>query len=291
MLLNGPTHTLTDFQAEYAGLLMGDGTPYGLPPGLDWLDLPPLKTMDQARDWADGSWSGPDFTDVRTITATLEISPTVGTTFRAACTAFLTAITAGSHDLPFWMKLPGFPVLGIGAKVAKRSLPIDIGFELGTLATAAVQWRAVNPQWQSLPRSTTLIPVGAAPSGMRFPLFTVGGIISFGATGTSASTAVLQNAGNAPAWPLITMQGPCSGFTVTLDGNPVTYGAAIATGQSVTLDYATGRATLVATGATPGVDRTYNLTSRRFSPVIATSTIALAADGGSATVTIADLWR
>lgn len=296
MLLSGPVNALTDFQAEFNGLLMGPGTPYDFPPSLDWLDMPAVKTMDQARTGADGSWSGPDFADVRTITATVEIKAAPVSAFEAACVAYLQHFPVQTTDRPLWMKLPGFPIMGIGARVSKRTLPIDIGFELGTIATAAVQWRAPNPAWQSVARSASLQP-GTATSGLHFPLFLPysgsGTYLDFGTTSQAATSATLTNAGNTPARPYVTVSGPIlGGFTVAIDGHPVTYSADLASGDIVTIDYATGRATL-SSGGSAAVDRTYLLTARNFTSIPAggSSTVTFGAASGTCTVTTADLWR
>lgn len=296
MLLTGPSNTLTDFQAEFDGFLLGPGTPFTFEPNLDWLDMPALKTMDQARVAADGSWSGPDFADVRTITATIDISASPAAVFQAACAAYLQQFGVQTADLPLWMKLPGFPVMGIGARVTKRTLPIDIGFELSTLATAAVQWRSPNPAWQSLPRTTVLKPSTGA-SGLDFPLFTTwttstGNVLDFGVTSIGAYAAILTNAGNTDAAPLVAVQGPTNGWQITLDGHVIASTVPLAPNEVMTIDFATGRAQL-SSYASSAVDRTYQLSSRDFAVVPAGghSTITYTGTGGTATVTTADLWR
>jgi hypothetical protein len=130
-------------------------------------------------------------------------------------------------------------------------------------------------------------------SGLTFPLFapasgtyTSPGALDFGATATGSSSGTLTNAGNTPAWPVVVVSGPCTGFSVILDGNIVTYAQAIPAGQTVTLDYRAGTATL-----TGNIDRTYALTARQFSSVAASSSVFYSAATGNATVTVADIWR
>ena len=290
--LTGPVNTLTDYTVEYNGLLIGGTSPYEIPPVWNFLDMAALKTMDQARVWNDGSWSGPDFADVLLPEMPIEISASSAVTFTAAVTALRSIFVPQTVAQPLWVKLPGMPAMGIPAKVNKRIIPIDMGWQ-GGFASAVVQWRCPDPVWQSVPRSYTLAAPSSTNSGLQFPLFVpaVGayaspGSLDFGSTVVAASSAQLTNSGNTNAWPVVTVAGPCPSFTITMDGNNVTYGQALQAGQAVTVDYKTGLATL-----TGNVDRTYALTSRQFSPVTSLSTLFFSASAGTAIVTIADVSR
>lgn len=290
--LTGPVNVLTDYTVEYNGLLMGGTTPYEVPPVWNFLDMASLKTMDQARVWADGSWSGPDFADVLLPEMPIEIAATSSVTFAAAVAALRNIFVPQTAPQALWVKLPGMAAMGIPAKVNKRIIPIDMGW-VGGLSTAVVQWRCPDPTWQSVPRSYSLAAPSSINSGMQFPLFVpaVGtyvspGSLDYGSTVVAASSAPLTNSGNTGAWPVVTVTGPCPSFTLTMDGNNVTYGQTIQVGQSVTVDYKTGLATL-----TGNVDRTYALTSRQFSPVTSLSNIFFSASAGTAVVIIADVSR
>jgi hypothetical protein len=295
----GPVHTLADYQVEYDGFLMGAGTEFGLPPIWEFLDLAPLKTMDEARDWADGSYTGTDFADILTPSLDVEITGTSPADYAANVMAFRNQFTIGPA-LPLWVKLPGFDPFGIAAKVNKRVIPIDQTWE-SSLTVASLQWRMTDPVWQSVPRSSSLSASGSALSGMVFPLlswatgtYAVPGTIDFGSTATSSSGAILTNAGNADSWAYVVITGPCpGGFTVVLDGDSVTYSDDVPTGATVIIDYKSGTAQLVTGGGS--VDRTYVLTARNFSPVPGESSATLqflfAATSGSAVVSNADMWR
>lgn len=292
--LTGPTRTLADFQVEYAGLLLGPGTPYDLPPTWTFLDSPPVKSMDTAKPWADGSWSGPDFADVIAWQIPVELAPDAGVSFADALSAYERTIAIAKASRPLWVKLPGRPVRGIPARVNQRSLPIDLGF--GQLIAGAVQWRAPNPIWQSLPRTVTLTPA-TSPAGLDFPLFDPAGadiaVLDFGAGGAASYAQVISNAGNTDAPPAAVATGPTAGFQVTINGRIVAYSDTLLAGDTVSLDWATGRAYLSVSGSAP-VDRTYLLTARDFSGVIpagGSATVTFAGTGGTCAVTTADLWR
>ena len=291
--LGSPVNTLTDYQVEFNGFLMGPGTAYDIPPVWNFLDLAALKTMDQARVWADGSWSGPDFADVLLPEMAIEVKGATAALFAAAVQALRSAFGPMLVTAPLWVKLPGLPVMGVPAKTNKRKIPIDLTWN-GNFSQAAVQWRCPDPVWQSVPRSIVLAASGASVSGLTFPMFNVvsgtyvvPGVADFGAVATSSASGVLTNAGNTPAWPVVTISGPTTvPASVIIDGNSVTYSQPIPAGQAVTIDYRSGYASL-----TGNVDRTYALSSRLFSAVSSSSSVFFSADGGNATVTVADVSR
>jgi hypothetical protein len=297
--LTAPVHDLSDFQVEYAGLLMGPGTNFDLPPSWDFLDMAAVKVMDVARVWADGSFSGPDFADELTIPLDIEIFASDGVTFGQAVMMYLSVFTAQSVDQPFWFKIPNLAVFGIGAKVNKRTLPVDLPW--GQLSQDSVELRAVNPLFQSVSRTVTLSGSAASSSGLVFPMFNlasgayaVPGVADFGAADTASSSATLSNAGNTAAYPVVVVNGPTTQpFSILLDGNAVTYSGTLAATDSLSIDYASGLATL-----NGSIDRTYLLTARSFSGVPAavlgtpgTSSILFASSSGACLVTTADVWR
>ena len=291
--LGSPINNLIDYQVEFNGLLMGPGTAYDIPPVWNFLDLAALKTMDQARVWADGSWSGPDFADVLLPSMAVEVKGATAALFAAAVQALRGAFAPQITASPLWVKLPGIPAMGIPAKTNKRTIPIDLTWN-GNFSQAAVQWRCPDPVWQSVSRTVSLAASGAAVSGLVFPMFNVNagtyvvpGVADFGSVATQTSSGLVTNAGNSAAWPVVTISGPTTlPCTITVDGYPVTYSQPIPSGQALTIDYKSGRATL-----TGNVDRTYALTSRQFTAVSLTSSVFFSADGGNATVTVADMSR
>jgi hypothetical protein len=108
-------------------------------------------------------------------------------------------------------------------------------------------------------------------------------VLDFGVTGVGSASGTLTNVGNTPAWPVVVITQPGS---IIIDGFVVTYAQAIPAGQTVTIDYKAGTATL-----TGDIDRTTQLTVRQFSPVTSTSSVFFSAASGTATLTIADIWR
>jgi hypothetical protein len=292
--LSGPVHSLADFQLEYAGLLMGAGTAYDLPPTWTFFDSAPVKSMEQQRPWGDGSWAGPDFADVATWQVPVEVVAAGGVTFPAAIAALMQACSISKASRPLWVKVPGFEARGIRARTAQRSLPMDLGW--GQYTLGAVQWRAPYPVWQSLPRQLTLKP-STGTAGLDFPLFTAYGgssspVLDYGLATAAAYAGIVTNAGNVDAPPVAVVTGPTNGWQLTLDGHIVASSMVLGAQDVVTVDYASGRAQLSSFGSAP-VDRTTQLSGRDFAPVPAggISTVTFAGTGGSAAFTTADLWR
>ena len=110
--LGSPINNLADYQVEFNGLLMGPGTAYDIPPVWNFLDLAALKTMDQSRVWADGSWSGPDFADVLLPSMAVEVKGATAVSFAAALQALMAAFAPMLAPAPLWVKLPQMPTNG-----------------------------------------------------------------------------------------------------------------------------------------------------------------------------------
>lgn len=298
--LSGPVNTLTDFQCEYDGLLMGPGTAYGVPPH-QLLDMAAIKSMDTARTGGDGSWSGPDFADVLTFPLDIEVFGSPQYVFDAAAAALEQVVYPRTEAHGFWYKLPSRPVRGIPAKPNRRHLPVDITWERG-LSIAAVEFRATDPRWQSVPRAASVAAGTTQRGGLVFPMFKrlsgANGKADFGSSGGS-STTTLANGGNTDAWPYAVITPPAAGittgFTVTIAGHSVTYAGTVGSGQQVVLDYFAGTAGLMNAGdPTSLVDRTILCTARDWWPVARRSSAVIGfygPAGASAAITIADMWR
>lgn len=295
--LTAPVNNLTDYQVEFNGFLMGNGTQFRLPiGGIDFLDMAPVKTMDVQRIWADGSFSGPDYSDVLLPSLQTKIQGATLAAFQANVTAYRDAFSPQTQAVPLWVKLPGQPLMGILAKVNQRTVPIDERWLRAGYTVASVQFRCTDPTWQGIARQVILQASGAGVSGLVFPMFnlaaggyTVGtGVADFGSTSVVPSSSTIWNVGNSPSWPVVSVVGPSSGFTLTMNGAPVTFTGTLAATDSLSIDYSTGLATLNGTA-----DRTYLLTSRQFTSVPANGQASLffSATSGICTVTNADIWR
>ena len=96
-------------------------------------------------------------------------------------------------------------------------------------------------------------PVGA---GLVFDLFSPDGVLDFGAIPTSDGTALVSNAGSAPAAPVFTITGPApvGGFSIadTVSDARITYVGEIPAGSTLVIDSRDGSALLDGTGDRSG---------------------------------------
>jgi hypothetical protein len=295
MITTGPVNDLQPWQAEFNGLLIGAGTDFGFPQALDLLALHTVRNMDYSRIWSDGDYSGPDFTDVTTPDLPIEVYATSPDQFFQDVMAFMGAFGPQTGDLPLWIRLPGMPVMGVPARVNSRTLPAD--YSWGTFAQGSVQFRLLNATWQSVPTVLTLTGNTNALSGLVAPLGTYAlassgtyappGVLDAGLTSTVPSAGQVTNTGNSDCWPVVLIQGPCRGFEIDVAGEAVISTDTISAQQTAQLDYGSGTYTL------NGSYRNTFLTSRNWEPVPAGGVVPVRfiADGGTATVYTADIWR
>lgn len=144
----------------------------------------------------------------------------------------------GDRVLSARVRLDGAPqVVKVGVQALRFQLPL----------------RSDTPFLYGSPGSVTLRPVGAG-IGLEYPLFTRGGVLTFGSA--VADVELLRNHGNATAWPVFTVVGDFpGGFSVGLADKRVTYPWPTFQDIPVTVDMAGGL-------AVSGVDQSHLLSER-----------------------------
>ncbi|GAA4707469.1 Phage tail protein [Promicromonospora umidemergens] len=172
-----PPPALTDWQASLKGLILGPGTPYEIA-ALDGVDeLPAIRTEDEARPWAHGDWTAPDWAEARSITATIEIAeePGLGITYHEALAALRRVMVPTSDEdlAQMWVKLPGRDLMRWAIKIRRHRLPTDQQYELG-LAVGEWMAYAPDPVGYGVGLSTST-GFREQAGGLEFPLFSDGG--------------------------------------------------------------------------------------------------------------------
>jgi hypothetical protein len=253
--------SLTVDQAQFNGLLMGPGTPFGVK---KWeaLDKPNVRSGNTSRPQSRGSYVGTNLLDVRTITLTLDIGPFASNyggygTLAAALAALRKATsTEGTTEYPLWLTLPGTGQVCCLARCTKKSVPWDIVADLGGLAeNASVQLEATDPYFYSSPTLAPTIGLPTPGGGMAFPISFP---VSFGG-GTTANQATLTNSGDVPCYPVLVITGPCLNPSISnqsIAGNPtLSFNLQMSAGDRLVLDCDLQSATYYAAGSTVGATR------------------------------------
>jgi hypothetical protein len=276
-----------DWQMEYRGLALGDGSPYLITQVEGLLDLPGLTTADRQRLRRHGLIPGDDFANGRTVVISLEISDEAGVDFDTAVTALMAATAPGSDEQPLVFQIPG--VAGGGkrqlmARPRRRSLPIGRDFYY-KLPVAQIEFECTNPRIlnRTLETATTSLPTAAG--GLNFNLtFNA----SFGATSTSGLLN-LTNQGTFDAPPQIRFDGPVTNPRVEnlTQDKRLQLDITLAAGEFLLLD---AEARTVLLNGTASRYNTLTTTSEWFDLQPGSNSLAFqASTPSSATITIS--WR
>ncbi|WP_256107209.1 phage distal tail protein [Streptomyces sp. ODS05-4] len=243
-----------DGQIQWAGLLMGPGTPYQIDrSGLTgWDDLPTLDTGDVPRPDQHGSWPGAVWAQPRLVGATVWLVPPTAGDSLATTAAFRAATGPEGGERWLAVRLHG-ETLAVRARVSRRVVPQDRSYVRQGLAKASLQWTATDPRrfGPVLRQGGTVLPVaepglvfdGEAGSGLQWPL-------EWGADGVSGGfTAV--NEGGAPAHPVIEFRGPVRQPALIRldDGSRLQYDLVLGAGEVLTVDTESGTVVLNGTAS------------------------------------------
>lgn len=281
---------LAEGQVQLRDLVMGRGTSYYFVTHFNPLARTARADQTGPRAWADGQWSGAEWTDATVIAMRLAVMGGTGAAgWMAAMRAMLNAFAPSSTDLPLTFALGGGQYVMFGRpRLAEPEARLKDG--TGYVNAAFV---AIDPHMYS---STlhTVGPIGVSTftGGLQISTtvpFTIG-------ASASGGSAVLANAGDIDTPLTIRLDGPLSAPSVALqrpDGVTQTLVTA--------LNLLAGQFLLVDTGAGTALADGDPAASRRGSvggdfPLLpkGTSTVYLfdaAGSAGTLTVSWRDAWQ
>ncbi len=260
----GPTDDLApgslitrDGQLQWAGLLMGPGTPYEIDSnGLSgWEDIPDFDTSDADRPTAHGAWPGSRYAKPRKVSGQVWVLPSAaGDATVAAIRALRQALSLSDDERWLSVRLHG-ETLVTRARVNQRVLPTDRAYATQGVARAAVQWQSDDPRRYSADQQTLSTAPPEPETGLTWPLSWP---LDFGPA-TSTGDVSAENSGSAPTQPVITFTGPCTNPAVTehTGGRRLRYEIELAPGDQLEIDTAAGTVTLNGTASrrhTAGAD-------------------------------------
>ncbi|WP_374986311.1 phage tail protein [Streptomyces fradiae] len=250
-----------DGQIQWAGLLMGPGTPYQIDRSgiTGWDDLPTLDTGDVPRPDRHGAWPGAVWAQPRLVTATVWLVPPTAAEAADTTAAFRAATGPEGGERWLAVRLHG-ETLAVRARVSRRVVPQDRAYLRQGTGRASLQWTATDPRRFSTVRreGQALLPVpepgleweNEAGSGLEWP------VEWGGDAGAGSFTAV--NEGGAAAHPVIEFRGPVRRPTLSRlgDGGRLQYDIVLGAGEVLTVDTEAGTVLLNGTAS-----RLYTATS------------------------------
>jgi hypothetical protein len=206
--------TLADYSFTFGSFTFGAGTPFPVLE-IDGLEgVPELRVQDDNRGYNDGSYSGRDFYNGRTITFSVNIFAGNGLSAQANYNLFQAAIqpqSTGTTALAFKLS-PSDTEKTIQARVRQVKTKVDPDFTYGYIKTQVVVF-CPDPRYYD---NVTTFATITAP--LSFPGRTYNRVydLNFGGGGTNQIT--VNNTGWIYTSPIITITGPCSTPSVGLVG-------------------------------------------------------------------------
>lgn len=226
---------------QYGDLLLGPGTPYRWKTLTGWEELPAVDSGTVNRSDAHGAYPGRLLAQPRTIgLEDLVIRARVealGATVRALSSA--TGIVEA--ELPLVVHLDERGPLLAYARVVRRTVPVSLGYSVGTITGAAIQFEASDPRRYTLAEQCAA--TGLPAPGPAWSLDAVGACPPpCGGTGGFSA----ENSGDAPTHPVVTFRGPIDtpSLTNTATGAVLSYDFVLDADDTLTVDTYAGTVTL-----------------------------------------------
>ncbi|MEU2281200.1 phage tail protein [Streptomyces sp. NPDC013178] len=239
-----------DGQMQWAGLLLGPGTPYEIDRGglTGWEDLPEYDSSDADHPTAHGAWPGARYAKPRKVGATVWTLPGQegAATALAATRALRQALLLGDAERWLAVRLHG-ETLAVRARVSQRVLAADRTYTTQGVSRASVQWYATDPRRYSITEQTAVTGPPQPESGLTWPLTWP---LYWGQTASTGDVNA-DNTGSAPTHPVITFTGPCTDPTVTdrASTRRLSYRITLTAGDELVVDTAAGTVTLNGTAS------------------------------------------
>ena len=196
---------VADYQLDVAGLLLGAGTSYELPDGVEGLGLPEVRTSDVPRPQDDGLFYGSDFLGKRTLTFRATIlgdDPDDAGVKMDALAAVWQPPEGSSANVPLTLEIPGQVSRVLFGR--PRRLAFDLDNLKSGIVVATLQYDVADPRWYDAVQSV-LSTAAATSGGGRTYNRTYN--MTYAAGGTGGNLTAI-NAGNRRTRPVLTITGP-----------------------------------------------------------------------------------
>ncbi|MEV4424959.1 phage distal tail protein [Streptomyces sp. R-07] len=227
-----------DGQIQWAGLLIGPGTPFNVDrSGLQgWEDLPEFDSSDADRPTSHGAWPGSRYAKPRKISGTIVLMPEYDAAAEAI-RALRQSLALLDEERWLTVRLHG-ELLAVRARIAQRVVPADQGFATQGSSRMSIQWLASDPRRYTVYEQSASTTPPQPESGLTWPLTWP---LDWGQA-KSTGDAVAENTGSAATHPVIVFSGPCSMPTVTerVSKRRLRYAIDLAAGDELVVDTANG---------------------------------------------------
>ncbi|MEV6326392.1 phage tail protein [Streptomyces sp. NPDC051909] len=231
-----------DGQIQWAGLLIGPGTPFAVDrTGLQgWEDLPEYDSSDAERPTSHGAWPGSRYAKPRKVGGTIVLTPEYNGV-PEALRALRQSLALLDEERWLTVRLHG-ELLAVRARIAQRVVPADQGFATQGSSRMSIQWLASDPRRYAVNEQSVSTGAPQPESGLTWPLAWP---LDWGQA-TSTGDAVAENTGSAATHPVIVFRGPCSMPSITdrTSRRRLRYAIDLTAGDQLTVDTANGTVTL-----------------------------------------------
>lgn len=268
--IGAPTTITQDWQIDFDGLILGAGTSYGVTKWGGFLDMPTVRSQNNARPSRHGIYHSADYSGEKIYDVELDVTAENGVAFADAVAALAAGTYSQDSLRPLRFRLPNLGVRSTLVQCRKRVVPVEIAYQFGLSQMSALQFYAPDAR-QFGPAVSLPTGLRSGGTGLTYPIVYP---LSYGVPALGGRVSFV-NTGTAHTEPVLTVTGPFgSGFDITYveTGQHLRYTAPV--GTDLVLDCAEGTVT------TQGQERGPFLTVRDWFSVAA---------GASATFSIASL--
>ncbi|MEV3856069.1 phage tail protein [Streptomyces sp. NPDC050095] len=224
-----------DGQMQWAGLLLGETTPYVGVQLAGWDDLPDLESGNVNKPAQHGAWPGPLLAGTRTLTWDFRLAPSAPGHFPVLLDRLRRVTGIRQEESPLVVQLAGARRL-MWARIVKRALPADRTYTCGE-PTGSLVWEATDARRYEVRERVARIGLAEAEAGLSWPLAWP---LEWERSGAGRLEAA--NDGDAPASPRVEFRGPLRRpALIDIDtGRTLEYRTALDVGDVLTVDTAAG---------------------------------------------------
>ena len=289
--------TLLDYQFDVAGVVIGAGTlvPVSEASGLG---APELRTADVDNPVEDGGFPGVDLLSSRKVSIEAGIrtpgDPATGLDLLAqlqrAALDRSVRLTPGALAV-LRTKLPGRPVRRLYGRV-RGAEPASMAQAVHGWIPITIDFTATDPAWQSDDAQSLTLPLDVSNDAQGFKAPMVAPITT-GVSNPATRPGWVHNAGDAPAWPQLTINGPVTNPRVWIveTGRYLELAVTLGAGESVSIETRPGTRWVLRNGGNAATALTSGSRLDLFTIPPGTSEVRWTATDYTNTCRLAVTWR